>query len=121
MRRAVPQLIPEGLGTRFHLAVARDIEHPFLRPPTAYNLVVYATEYALQSEEDCIIQRLDVAETLQVLPDVVYSENLQALRLVDPFLLPVVARRNFLVMHEVSVVISWMDPKLIVDLLPQLG
>ena len=46
-----------------------------------------------------------------------------ALRLVDPFLLPV-ARRNFLVMREVSVVISWMDPKLIVDLffgLPQLA
>ena len=46
------------------------------------------------------------------------------LRLVDPFLLPVVARRNFLVMREVSVGISWMDPKLIVDLffgLRQLG
>ena len=124
MRRAVPQLILEGLGTRFHLAVAEDIENPFLRPPTTYNRVVYATQYALQSERECIAQRLDVAETLQVLADAVYSENLQALLLVDPFLLPVVARRNFLVMREVSVVISWMDPKLIVDLffgLPQLG
>ena len=100
VRRAVPQLIPEGLGTRFHLAVARDVEHPFLRPPTTYNPVVYATKYALQSERDCIAQRLDVAETLQVLADAVYLENLHALRLVDPFLLPVVARRNFLVMRE---------------------
>ena len=86
--------------------------------------MVYATKYALQSERDCIAQRLDVAETLQELADAVYSENLHALRLVDPFLLPVVARRNFLVMREVSVVISWVDPKLIVDLffgLPQLG
>ena len=124
VRKAVPQLIPEGLGTRFRLAVARDIEHPFLRPPTTYNPVVCAAKYALQSERDCIAQRLDVAETLQVLADAVYSENLHALRLVDPFPLPVVARRNFLVMREVSVVISWMDPKLIVDLffgLPQLG
>ena len=51
-------------------------------------------------------------------------KTLQALRLVDPLLLPVVARRNFLVTREVSVVISWMDPKLIVDLffgLHQLG
>ena len=51
-------------------------------------------------------------------------KNLHVLRLVDPFLFPVVARRNFLVMREVSVVTSWMDPKLIVDLffgLPQLG
>ena len=40
VRRAVLQLIPEGLGTHFHLAVARDIEHPFLRPPTTYNPVV---------------------------------------------------------------------------------
>ena len=98
--------------------------HAFLRHPTTYNPVVYATKYALQSERDCIAQRLDVAETLQVLADAVYSENLQALRLVDPFLLPVVARRNFQVMREVSVVISWMDPKLIVDLffgLLQLG
>ena len=124
VRRAVPQLIPEGLDTLFHLAVARDIEHPFLRPPTTYNLVVYATKYALQSDRDCIAQRLDVAETLQELTDAVYSENLHALRLVEPFLLPVVAKRNFLVMREVSVVISWVDPKLIVDLffgLPQLG
>ena len=77
VRRAVPQLIPEGLGTRFHLAVARDIEHPFLRPPTSCNPVVYATKYALQSERACIAQRLDVAETL--------GKNLHALRLVDPF------------------------------------
>ena len=44
--------------------------------------------------------------------------------MVDPFLLPVVARRNFLVMREVSVLISGVDPKLIVDLffsMPQLG
>ena len=124
VRRAVPQLIPEGLGTLFHLAVARDIEHPFLRPRTTYNPVVNATKYALQSEQDCIAQRLDVAETLQELADAVNSENLHALRLVDPFLLPVVARRNFLSMREVSVVISWVDPKLVVDLffgLPQLG
>ena len=124
VRRAVPQLIPEGLGTRFHLAVARDSERPFLRPPTTYNPAVYATKFALQSERNCIAQRLDVAETRQVLADAVYSENLHALLLVDPLLLPVVARRNFLVMREVSVVISWMDPKLIVDLffgLPQLG
>ena len=119
VRRAVPQLIPEGLGTRFHLAVARDIEHPFLRPPTTYNPVVYATQYALQSERDCIAQRLDGAETLQVLADAENLKNLHALRLVD-----LVARRNFLVMREVSVVISCLDPKLIVDLffgLPQLG
>ena len=77
LRRAVPQLIPEGLGTRFHLAVARDIELPFLRPPTAYNPVVYATNYALQSERDCIAQRLDVAEPLQVLADAVYPPRPQ--------------------------------------------
>ena len=112
------------LGTLFHLAVARDIGHPFLRPPTTYNPVVYATKYSLQSERDCIAQRFDVAETLQELADAVYSENLRVLRLVDPFFLPVVARRIFLVMREVSVVTSWMDPKLVVDLffgLPRLG
>ena len=75
VRRAVPQLIPEGLGTLFHLAVARDIEHPFLRPPTTYNPVVYATKYALQSERDCIAQRLDVAETQQVLADAVFRKT----------------------------------------------
>ena len=92
VRRAVPQLIPEGLGTICHVAVARNVEHPFLRPPTMYNPVVCATEYALQSERDCIAQRLDVAETLQELADSFFEENLHALRLVDSFLLPVVAR-----------------------------
>ena len=115
VRRAVPHLIPEELGTRFHLAVARNVEYLFLRPPTMFNPVAYATRYALQSERDCIAQLLDVAETLHVLADAVYSENLQALRLVDLFLLPVVAKRNLLVMREVSVVISWMDPKFVVD------
>ena len=59
-----------------------------------------------------------------MLADAENLEDLHALRLVDPFLLPVVARRKFLVLREVSVVISWVDPKLIVDLffgLPQLG
>ena len=86
--------------------------------------MVYATEYALQSERDCNAQRLDVAETLQELANAVYTENLHALRLVDPFILPVVARRNLLVMREVSDAISSVDPKLTVDLffgLPQLG
>ena len=40
--------------TIFHFAVARNVEHPFLRPPTMYNPVVYAAKYALQSERDCI-------------------------------------------------------------------
>ena len=91
VRRAVPQLIPKGLGTHFHPAVARDTEHLFLRPPTTYNPVAYATRYALQSERDCIAQRLNIAETPQELSDAVYSEKVHALRLVDPFLLPVVA------------------------------
>ena len=113
VRRADPQLIPEGLGAGCRVAVARNVEHPFLRPPTMYNPVVYATKYALQSERNCIAQRLDVAETPQELADSLIEENLHALRLVDPFLLPVVARRNLLVMREVSVVISWMDAKLV--------
>ena len=124
VRRAVPQLILLGLGTNCHVAVAHNVEHPFLRSPTMKKLVVYATRYALQSERDCIARRLDVAETLQELADSLFEENLHSLRLVDPFLLPVVAKRNLLVMREVSVVISWMDPKLVVDLffgLPQHG
>ena len=68
--KAVPQLFPELLGTHFHLAVARDVEHLFLRPPTAYNPVVF-----VQSERDCIASRLDVAQTLQELADAVYFEN----------------------------------------------
>ena len=68
------------------------IEHPFLRPPTMNNPVVYATRYALPSERDCIAQRLEVAEALQELAKALYSENLHTLRLVDPFLLPVVAK-----------------------------
>ena len=67
VRRAVPQFILEGLGTILHVVVARNVEHPFLRHPTMYNPVVYSTKYALQSERDCIAQRLDVAETLQEL------------------------------------------------------
>ena len=124
VRGAVPQLTPEGLGTNFHVAVARNVEHPFLRSPTVFHPVVYATQYALRSEGECIAQRLEVAETLQELANSLFEENLHALRLVDPFLLPVVAKRNLLVMHEISVVIFWMDPKLVVDLffgLPQLG
>ena len=85
VRRAVPQPIPEGLGTHFHLAVARDIEHPFLRPPTTRSPVVYAARYALQSERDCIAQRLDVAETLQELADSLFEENLHAFAFGGPF------------------------------------
>ena len=43
------------------------------------------------------------------------SGNLHALSLVHSFIPPVAPKRNFLVMREISVVISWMDPRLIVD------
>ena len=47
--------------------------------------MAYATKYALQSERDCIAQRLDVAEPLQELADAVPLVNRHALSLVDPF------------------------------------
>ena len=46
--------IPERLGTLTPLAMARELEHTFLHPPTLYNLVMYATKYASQSQENCV-------------------------------------------------------------------
>ena len=116
IRRAVPQLIPVGLGTRtFIWPWLENSNTVFLHPPTSYNPVIFATKYALQAEQNCIAQRLGVVDAPLELADAVCSESLHALSL-DPFILPIAAKRNFLVMREISVVVSWMDPRQVVDL-----
>ena len=77
----------KGWAQFFMLLWLETLSTLFLRPPTTYNPVVYATKYALQSERDCIAQRSDVAEPPQELADSLFEEYLHALRLLDPQLI----------------------------------
>ena len=56
-------------------------------------------------------------DAVQELATAVYSENLHALGLVHNSFFQSqhsAAQRNFFVMREISVVVSWMDPRLVV-------
>ena len=73
IRRANPQL------RHIHLAVARELEHPFLHPPTSHNPVMYATKYASHCSN--VTGAVDGPVELT---DAVWSENLHALSFCAP-------------------------------------
>ena len=122
-KRALPQLVPEGLGPLLHLQVVQSMEHPFAKRPRLTAPVEYALRNQLQPEE-CNAQRNDMLTALEELAKCMRKEDTEILALIDPFIMPVLAKRSLSFMREVSFASGWHDPMFIVDLafgLPALG
>ena len=101
IRRAVPQIIPRDRGTHIH--------SPWLENSSS--------TYFVQSCDVCY----GVCLTVRATPYCSKSQLSWTLYRIWQMLC---TQRNFLVMREISVVISWMDPTMVVDSffgMPQLG
>ena len=56
-RRAIPQLIPDGMTPAEHVHVALNVCHPMQLQPTLFPPVGYATRYGSLCDEVCFKQR----------------------------------------------------------------
>ena len=65
-----------------------------------------------------------MVSALEALAEAVQSERDTFLKLIDPFIVPIVARRDLLFMRELSWAVGFHDPLIITDLafgLPAIG
>ena len=124
VRRALPQLFPEGLGCDLHLEAAHTTRHPFATPPVLTAPVEYALKHTIMDPRECKRQRERTLKTLEHLAAAVEGEIGPLLALIHPFISPVLAKRHLPFMREVSFATGWHDPFFVIDLafgLPALG
>ena len=101
-KRALPTLLPEGLGKEVHLQLALQMKHPFtLQPPLSEHC-----EYAVKGQYH-LGQRLGVtrhkvcALTLE-LKELLKEDTLRVKDLCHPWLVSVLQSRNIPFMRELS-------------------
>ena len=122
--RAMPQLLPDGLGPESHLEVAKGVTHPFARPPSVPEYVRDAINAQLDLPGDLKQARAKVKDGLQVLACACLDENHQIMMAVHPYIRPIVAKRNMAFMREVNYLCDGVDYNLVVDYvfgLPMMG
>ena len=122
--RAMPQLLPDGLGPESHLEVAKGLTHPFARPPSVPEYVSNAIDAQLKLPGDLNQARAKVSEGLQILACACLDENHQIMMAVHPYIRPIVAKRNIAFMREVNYLCDGVDYNLVVDYvfgLPMMG
>jgi len=100
--RALPQLIPNGLLPAEHLRVAMSVQHPSVRAPPLTPACQYALRHGQCSEEELVSRRCRLLSVLNRLSTLSLPENARLLRLIHPFIAPVVSRRNLALMREIS-------------------
>ena len=67
---------------------------------------------------------MDMISAMEVLARAVEHEQSELLPLVDPFIRPIVSKRNLPFMREISYAMGWHDQNLVIDLafgMPALG
>ena len=83
-RKALPQLIPDGLPPHVHLQAALATQHPLAYRPRATDPVQYALKYAPDDAAATRERRQAVAKTLRELAAACEPENNELLSMVEP-------------------------------------
>ena len=102
VRRALPQLLPDGLGADLHLQMAHRITHHFHSKPIPTRPVAYALAHSIDNIPEARAQRQSMMAHLEELADAVASEEADITDLVDSFIRPIVQERRVGFMREVS-------------------
>ena len=74
-RKALPQLVPDGMPPDFHLKAALQVKHPMAYEPVTYASVRYALKYAPEDLDEINKMRGDVAKMLRKLAELCSPEN----------------------------------------------
>ena len=108
-KRALPQLVPDGLGPAEHLVVAQNVVHPYLRPPEVPQAVKYALRYQVDDIHQVNLQRESMTEAVVYLQSLCQEENLLIAQFAHPLLVPVLVQRDLIFMRELQFITGAID------------
>ena len=124
VRRALPQLIPDELGPMLHLKVAHQTKHPFLVSPKLTDPMKYAKMHFINDVDAANSQREEMLNTIKEMALALKDEEKEIMKLVDPFIAPIVGKRAFCFMRELAFCSGFPDHLLMIDLtlgMPAMG
>ena len=104
-RKALPQLVPDGLPPHFHLRAALATKHPLAFEPRSTGPVQYALKYAVDNEATMEESRSLVAQVLRKLAVACSRDNEHLLSLCEPSVKQVLVAfgvKNVALMREIS-------------------
>ena len=126
-RKALPQLIPDGLPPELHLQAALSARHPLSYPPESTEPVEYALRHAPDNLEGTRERRARVCKLVRVLTEACAEENNELLEMVEPevkIVLTAFGTKNVALMRELAYVCGSRDiasPSLLLLGIPMLG
>ena len=126
-RKALPQLVPDGMPPDLHLKAALRVKHPLAYEPATTAPVRYALDYAPDDLDEINNSRGRVAKLLRKLADACSRENEELLEACAPSVQAVLksfGRKNVALMREIAYTCNSRDvasPAFMLIGLPMLG
>ena len=102
IRRALPQLVPDGLSPDLHLQIAHSVAHPYTARPSPTAPIQYAIEHSIADDMAASEQREQMLSVLERMAAAVEHEDKHMLSMVNSFIRPIVAKRSMAFIREVS-------------------
>ena len=122
--RALPALMPEGMGPETHLQVALKLIHPMARPVVVPLQCKIALAYQQRAGDKLEKQRFQVLALVEKLAAVLAPDSERISAFVHPWIRKVVCARHIALMRELNFVLLAPDPLILLDLvfgLPMAG
>ena len=104
-RKALPQLLPDGLPPHLHLQAALATKHPMAYKPVPTAPVAYALKYALDDDTAMNEQRCEATKVLRELEAACKEENDELMKMCSPSVVTVlkaIGVKNVVFMREVA-------------------
>jgi hypothetical protein len=126
-RKALPQLIPDGLPPHLHLEAALAVQHPMTYLPTTTVPIKYALEHVGDDIEDTLDRRREAIAIMAELAAACEEENEELIRLCEPSVQKVLrafGTKNIVLMRELAYLCGTRDilsPCAMLIGLPMLG
>ena len=111
-RKALPQLVPDGMPSNLHLEAALRVKHPMAYEPVTTDPVRYALRYSPTDLNEINQRRGEVAKLLRQLAEACQAENDELLNLCMPSVRVVLlafGRKNVALMREIAYVCGSRD------------
>ena len=109
VKRALPTLLPEGLGEDNHLEMALMIPHPFTLPVPVSQPCKYALDFQKNCTYDLNNARNSISAVISLLSKACKSDSLSVLKFIHPLILSIIQPRNCAFMREISWISAFPD------------
>ena len=114
-KRALPSLLPEGLGPICHLELALKLVHPYQLPVSLPEHCQFSLDKLKANFSNVVQYRLCVSDLVSSLSESCSKNNSLVMQYVHPNLVPILAPRNLGLIRELSWVTGFDDPRFLID------